>query len=95
MEQKSTKKRSRRKKKVEFGKLCFLMIVANCTVIELYSMIAMWHFGDLSALYSLIGAVVGESIAYVSYCAKAKKENTRGGITYEMAMREQQEDAVG
>ena len=45
--------------------------------------------------YSLIGAVVGESIAYVSYCAKAKKENTRGGITYEMAMREQQEDAVG
>lgn len=34
-------------------------------------------------------------IAYVSYCAKAKKENTRGGITYEMAMREPQEDAVG
>ena len=77
MEQKSTKKRSRRKKKMEFGKLCFLMIVANCTVIELYSMIAMWHFGDLSALYSLIGAVVGESIAYVSYCAKAKKETFR------------------
>lgn len=97
MEQKNAKKRSRRKKKMEFGKLCFLLIVANCTAVELYSMIAMWHFGDLSALYSLIGAVVGESIAYVSYCAKAKKENTRGGITYDMAMREQEanSEAVG
>lgn len=68
------------------------MIVVNCTIVELYSMVAMWHFGDLSALYSLIGAVVGESIAYVSYCGKAKKENTKGGITYEMAMQGQSED---
>ena len=46
----------------------------------------MWFFSDLSPLYSLIGAVLGESIAYISYCAKATKENTVGGVTYEMAM---------
>ena len=96
-EQSAKKKRTKRKKKMEFSKKCFLLIVLNCSVVELYSMAAMWHFSDLSALYSLIGAVVGESLAYISYCAKAKKENTRGGITYDMAMQEQVEnsEAVG
>ena len=31
----------------------------------------MYHFSDLSALYSLIGAVVGESLSYAIYCAKS------------------------
>ena len=34
-------------------------------------MISMIHFGDLSALSSLIVAVVSESISYAVYCAKA------------------------
>lgn len=42
--------------------------------------------GDLSALYSLIGAIIGEGVAVASYYAKATKENTRGGITYDKAM---------
>ena len=79
-------KKKKRKKKKETSKIAMFFIFLNCTIIEVYSMVAMWYFADLSPLYSLIGAVLGESIAYISYCAKAKKENIKGGITYEMAM---------
>lgn len=95
MDQKKTirpVKKKRRKKKKEFGKIALLLIIFNCAIVEAYSMVAMWHFGDLTALYSLIGAVVGASIAYVAYCGKSAKENTRGGITYELAMQGQPED---
>jgi hypothetical protein len=69
-------------------------IFCNCTAIELYSMVAMWHFADLSALYALIGAVVGESITYISYNVKACRENTRGGITYDTAINSMNDDNI-
>lgn len=37
---------------------------------------------------ALIGAVVTEVIGYAIYTIKATKENTKGGITYETAMRQ-------
>ena len=86
------KNKKKKKKKIQTSKLAMAFIFLNCTFIEVYSMVAMWYFADLSPLYSLIGAVLGESIAYISYCAKAKKENTKGGITYEMAMMNPQFD---
>ena len=52
-------------------------------------MIAMWVFRDLSPLCSLIAAVVGECLAYITYCAKSKMENSKDGIVYELAMKEQ------
>lgn len=82
------KKRNRKrakKKKLTTSKLAMYFIFLNCSIVEIYSMVAMWFFSDLSPLYSLIGAVLGESVAYISYCAKAAKENTVGGITYETA----------
>lgn len=86
--------KKKKKKRLQFSKICMWMIFINCTIVELYSMVAMWHFADLSPLYSLIGAVIGESLAYISYCAKSSKENVKGGITYEMALSSQQ-NAVG
>ena len=68
------KNRRKKKKKIETSKVAMFFIFLNCSIIEIYSMVAMWYFADLSPLYSLIGAVLGESIAYISYCAKAKKE---------------------
>ena len=50
------------------------LILINCTAVELYSMWIMYHLSDLSALYSLIGAVVGESLSYAIYCAKSFNE---------------------
>lgn len=70
------------------SKLGMWYIFISCTVVQIYSMAAMWHFADLSPLYSLIGATVGEGIAYYAYTAKAKAENTAGGIVYENSLKE-------
>lgn len=69
------------------SKVALAYIFLSCTAVQLYSMAAMWHFADLSALYSLIGATVGEAISYCAYAAKATKENTEGGIVHDMAMK--------
>ena len=80
------KVRKRYRKRITTSKLAMWFILINCVVIELYSMAAMWHFGDLSALYALLGAVVGQSLTYISYNNKSCRENSRGGITYESAI---------
>ncbi|MCC8157289.1 MAG: hypothetical protein LIO54_08440 [Oscillospiraceae bacterium] len=55
-------------------KLLMAFILINCSAVEIYSMVAMWHLQDLSALYSLITAVVTESLSFAVYCAKAYNE---------------------
>lgn len=72
------------------AKMAMAYIFISCTVVQIYSMVAMWHFGDLSALYSLIGATVGEVGAYCAYAAKSAKENTKGGIVHDMALKSQE-----
>lgn len=79
-----------RKKWPSTAKMAMAYIFASCTVVQIYSMAAMWHFADLSALYSLIGATVGEVISYCAYSAKSAKENTKGGIVHDMAMKSQE-----
>lgn len=79
-----------RKKWPSTAKLAMSYIFASCTVVQIYSMAAMWHFADLSALYSLIGATVGETITFCAYAAKSAKENTEGGIVHDMAMKSQE-----
>lgn len=61
------------KKPKETSKKLMYLILLNCMVIELYSMIVMVIIRDLSALYSLIGAVVTSSVTFAIYCAKAYK----------------------
>lgn len=60
-----------RAKKRTTTKVLMYFILLNCTIVEIYSMIAMVVVGDLSSLYSLIGAVVSESISYAIYCCKS------------------------
>ena len=62
---------SERRKKFTTTKILMYYILINCTAIEIYSMVVMYLFQDLSALYSLIGAVIGESVSYAVYCAKS------------------------
>ena len=57
-------------------KILITFIMVNCTLIEVYSMYVMYHLQDLSSLYSLIGAVVSESLSFGIYCAKAFNETT-------------------
>lgn len=65
---------SERKKKMTTSKILMYYILINCTVIEVYSMYTMYTLKDLSPLYSLIGAVIGESLSYAIYCAKSFKD---------------------
>ena len=92
------------KEKIPTGKIGFWYMIINCTVIEIYSLVAMFIFRDLSSLPALIVAVVGDCVAFISYNAKSSKENTEGGIVYESAMKKleyelgnsmSEDDAVG
>lgn len=65
----------------------YLFIILN--VILVYSMISMWNFADLSCLGVLITDIAGQVITYYIYAKKATAQNTKGGITYDMAMLEQ------
>lgn len=55
-------------------KIIVAFIFANCTAVEIYSMVAMWSLQNLDALYALISAVIGESISFAVYAAKAYNE---------------------
>lgn len=64
----------------------YLFIILN--VILIYSMISMWHLADLSCLGILITDIAGQVITYYIYAKKATAQNTKGGITYDLAMLE-------
>lgn len=68
---KSNKLRSERSQKFTTTKILMYFIILNCSIVEIYSMVVMYRLADLSALYTLIGAVVSESISYAIYCAKS------------------------
>lgn len=57
--------------KLATHKVIMYFIFINCTVIEIYSMKVMVRFADLSALPTLMVAVITESISYAVYCAKS------------------------
>lgn len=83
------------KKKVESSKIALAYILLSSTAVQIYSMVAMWHFMDLTALGGLIAATVGEALSYCAYLGKSAKQNTVGGITYEMAIRGQEQAQEG
>lgn len=76
----TVKKSMRRFKLPTTTKILMAYIFINCTVVEIYSMAAMWHVGDLSALYTLITAVVGETVSFAVYAAKSYNETKQEEI---------------
>ena len=52
-------------------KLILLFIIANCTLVEIFSMIVIWRFREVSVLETLISAVVAESFSFLIYCVKS------------------------
>lgn len=55
-------------------KQIIFFLLLNCTVVEVYSMLVIWRFGDLSALPALITAAVTETITFAVYCVKSYLE---------------------
>ena len=85
----------KQKEKLSFSKVAFIFMISNCTVIEIYALIAMTFFADLSPLTSLIAAVVGECMSFLVFELKSSKENTEGGIIYESAMKKLEYELKG
>lgn len=93
--------------KLSTSKLLILFLFLNCSLIELFTgwvtiqsinLVRITMMApDFSPLITLIGAVVGEVIGFAIYSIKAAKENTKGGIVYDTAMRElnKEEEANG
>ena len=91
------------KKELTTGKKVLYFMISNCSLIEIYSLVVMILFADLSSLPLLITAVVAECISVCGYFVKSTKENTEHGIVYETAMKKleyelnnkEDKDAVG
>ncbi|MCD8107313.1 MAG: hypothetical protein LUE20_05055 [Oscillospiraceae bacterium] len=67
-------------KKPTTTKIVMAYIFLNCTAVEIYSMVVMWKLQNLDALYSLITAVVTESISFAVYCCKSYNETKQEEI---------------
>lgn len=71
----------------------YLFIVLN--IVLTFSMVAMWTFQDLTYLGVLVTDVAAQVLTYFIYTLKAKAENTVGGITYDMALKNDDTTPVG
>lgn len=106
---KSEKKKLLGIKHPSTSKLLTFFLFLNCSLIEIFTgyiviqniQVAreLMMSPDLTPLTALIGAIVGETIGFAIYSIKAAKENCKGGIVYEQAMKDVQqmsnEDIVG
>lgn len=92
------KKDKKAKKGLSTSKILIIFLFLNCTLIELFTgfvtvanLKLAYDIGtslDFTPLTTLIGAIVGEVIGYAIYALKSAKENSKDGITYELAMQE-------
>lgn len=72
-ELKDEKNKYRKKPKMEMSKKFAIYLFLLLNVIVIYSLVAMWHFMDLSYLGTLITAIAAECITYITYCTKSYK----------------------
>lgn len=59
------------KSKIEFSKILAIYLLILLTAIVLFTMAAIWHFGDLSYLNVLITDIAAQILVYMVYCVKA------------------------
>ncbi len=73
------------------SKMILLGAVLLCLEIVIFCEYVMYKIGDTSAMYVLIGIPATLIPVIWGYYSKSKAENTVGGITYDMAMKEYQD----
>lgn len=79
-------KTKKEKSKKTTTKIVMFYLFTVFNLVLIYSLIAMWHFEDLTHLGVLITDIIGQIIVFLVYCLKSSKENSQGGIVYEQAM---------
>lgn len=80
------KKYSPKLKLPSTSKLILLGAVLLCLQIVIFCEYVMLELGDTSAMYVLVGIPATLIPVIWGYYSKSKAENTKGGITYDMAM---------
>lgn len=79
------------KKKLCFSKKIVIFACIMYTEAVIFGQVAMWHFGNIDSLSDMWINIVPPIIAIIAYYIKAAKENCKGGITYEKAMKEEED----
>ena len=77
------------------SKIVLLAVFLLCIEIIVFSEYAMIVLADASAMYVLIGIPATLVPTIIAYYQKSKAENTKGGITYDMAMLEKEQQDIG
>lgn len=69
---------------------CTLLIIFTCgiTVWQMFLAQNLMMVPDFTPLITILGVVIGEVIGFAVYAVKSLKENTKGGIVYDTAMKE-------
>lgn len=60
-------------RRFETSKLLAVYLFVLLNAIVVFSMVSMWHFGDLSYLGVLISDIAAQVVIYAIYCVKAYK----------------------
>lgn len=84
--------------KMPFSKLFVIFLFINFTLLEVFTVwitiqsftlaYAIGMMPDFSPLITLLGAILGQTLSFGIYSYKSKAENTQGGIVYDLAMAE-------
>lgn len=74
------------------SKIVLFAVFLLCIEIILFSEYAMIFLADASAMYVLIGVPATLVPTIIAYYQKSRIENSKGGITYDMAMLEKEQD---
>lgn len=79
-----------------WSKILLIFLFINFTALEFFvGWITIQSFNlayatgtlpDFTPLVTLIGAVIGQTLTYWTYCNKSKAENTEGGIVFQSMM---------
>lgn len=85
------KNKYKKKRGISTSKLIVFIVFVLAIEIILFTEYSMLKFQDFSAMYALIGVPTTLVPTLIAYFNKAKAENTQSGITYDLAMRETQQ----
>lgn len=81
-------------KKPSTSKIALVVASLLCIEIVLYCQHIILITGDTSALTTMLGVVSAGASVLIGYFIKSKAENSRNGITFEMAMSQLKNDGT-
>lgn len=95
----ASEKKKLKGKKISFSKIALIILFINFTFLEALTgliTIMSLHLAtisefppDFTPITTLLGAVIGQTLSYGIYSLKAKAENTKDGLVYDLTMKNQ------